>query len=85
MLFTPGWHAGDAGACLWAVHGTAELRVFHSCGILHRLEWRWGCCELRLGSTPPAGLQMVPSTRRRFARKDLAWVYPESGFRVNAF
>ena len=26
--FTPGWHSGDAGVCLWAVHGATELRVF---------------------------------------------------------
>ena len=26
--FTPGWHSGDAGVCLWAVHGASELRVF---------------------------------------------------------
>ena len=25
-----------------------------------------------------AGLQLVPSPRRRFARKDLAWDYPVS-------
>ena len=24
----------------------------HRCGILRRLEWRWGCCELLLRSTP---------------------------------
>ena len=32
----------------------AELRVLTGvrCGILRRLEWRWGCCELRLRSTP---------------------------------
>ena len=23
-----GWHSGDAGVCLWAVHGATELRVF---------------------------------------------------------
>ena len=28
MRFTPGWHSGDAGVCLWAVHGATELRVF---------------------------------------------------------
>ena len=28
MRFTPGWHSGDAGVCLWAVHGVTELRVF---------------------------------------------------------
>ena len=22
------WHSGDAGVCLWAVHGATELRVF---------------------------------------------------------
>ena len=27
MRFTPGWHSGDAGVCLWAVHGATELRV----------------------------------------------------------
>ena len=25
MRFTPGWHSGDAGVCLWAVHGATEL------------------------------------------------------------
>ena len=28
MRFTPGWHSGDVGVCLWAVHGATELRVF---------------------------------------------------------
>ena len=28
VRFTPGWHSGDAGVCLWAVHGATELRVF---------------------------------------------------------
>ena len=28
LRFTPGWHSGDAGVCLWAVHGATELRVF---------------------------------------------------------
>ena len=28
MRFTPGWHSGDAGVCLWAVYGATELRVF---------------------------------------------------------
>ena len=28
MRFTQGWHSGDAGVCLWAVHGATELRVF---------------------------------------------------------
>ena len=28
MRFTPGWHSGDAGVCLWAVHGATELRVY---------------------------------------------------------
>ena len=28
MRFTPGWHSGDAGVCLWAVHGATELRMF---------------------------------------------------------
>ena len=28
LHFTPGWHSGDAGVCLWAVHGATELRVF---------------------------------------------------------
>ena len=28
IRFTPGWHSGDAGVCLWAVHGATELRVF---------------------------------------------------------
>ena len=28
MRFTPGWHSGDAGVCLWAVQGATELRVF---------------------------------------------------------
>ena len=28
MRFTPGWYSGDAGVCLWAVHGATELRVF---------------------------------------------------------
>ena len=43
MRFTPGWHSGDAGVCLWAVHGATELRVFQF--------WH-SCCELRLRSTP---------------------------------
>ena len=25
--FSRGWHAGDSGACFWAVHGAPELRV----------------------------------------------------------
>ena len=25
--FTPGWHSGDAGVCLWAVHGATELHL----------------------------------------------------------
>ena len=28
MRFTPKWDSGDAGVCLWAVHGATELRVF---------------------------------------------------------
>ena len=28
LRFTPGWHSGDVGVCLWAVHGATELRVF---------------------------------------------------------
>ena len=28
MRSTPGWHSGDTGVCLWAVHGATELRVF---------------------------------------------------------
>ena len=35
----PGWHSGDAGVCLWAVHGATELRAFtvvacHGGGVL---------------------------------------------------
>ena len=27
MRLTPGWHSGDAGVGLWAVHEATELRV----------------------------------------------------------
>ena len=41
MRFTPGWHSGDAGVCLWCAWSNGAAGV-HSCGILRRLEWRWG-------------------------------------------
>ena len=40
LRFTPGWHSGDAGVCLWAVQGATELRV-HSCGILRLAVEPW--------------------------------------------
>ena len=44
LHFTPGWHSGDAGVCLWAVHGAWSNGAagVRSCGILRRLVWRWG-------------------------------------------
>ena len=30
MCFTPGWHSGDAGVCLWAVHGVAGVLPFET-------------------------------------------------------
>ena len=53
MRFAGGGHRRmPHGQCI--VHGATELRVFHvhSGAILRRLEWRWGCCELRLRSFP---------------------------------
>ena len=38
------------------------------------VESLWAMAEI--SSSVPAGLQLVPSPRRRFARKDLAWDYP---------
>ena len=52
ICFTQGWHSGDAGVCLWAVHGATGAADVHSCGILRRQEWRWGCCELHMKPTP---------------------------------
>ena len=48
MRFTPGWHSGDAGVCLWAVHGATELRVFTVVAFCAA----WNVSELRLRSTP---------------------------------
>ena len=47
------------------------------------VESLWAMAEI--SSSVPAGLQLVPSPRRRFARKDLAWDYPVYRSRVNAF
>ena len=68
MRFTLGWHSGDAGVCLWAVHGAMELRVF----TVVELWAAWiavGCCELRLRSTPRYRLvcTLFPRPRQRFA------------------
>ena len=38
-----------------------------------------------INTSVPAGLQLVPSPRRSFARKDLAWDYPVSRSRVKTF
>ena len=50
MQVTPGWHSGDAGVCLWAVHGATELRVFPV--VAFCAAWQWGGCDLRLRLTP---------------------------------
>ena len=41
----------DAGVCLCSPASNGAAGV-HNGGILHRLEWRWGCCELGLRLTP---------------------------------
>ena len=68
MRFTPGWHSGDAGVCLWAVHGATELRVFTVVACC--AAWNGGqhlgtgwCVSV---SQPPAEVCLT----------DLAWDYP---------
>ena len=81
MCFTPGWHSGDAGVCLWEVHGAAGV---HSCGTLRRLEGGGVVvtCGLLLRSKhlhlgagwSATGTQPLAE----FAHKDQAWYYPVS-------
>ena len=56
---------------------TNEAAGVHSCGILRRLEWRWGVviygCDQHLGTGWFATISQTPA---EVCRKDLAWDYP---------
>ena len=68
MRFTPGWHSGDAGVCLWAVHGATELRVFTV--VAFCAAWNGGgvlCATAEINTSVPAGVYLFPNPRQRFA------------------
>ena len=71
MRFTPGWHSGEAGVCLWAVQRSCGCsQLWHSAPPGMAV----GCCELRLRSTPQYRLVCIcfPTPGRGLP----AWDYP---------
>ena len=60
MRFTPGWHSGDAGVCLWAVHGATELRVFTIVAFCApRMAMGLLCATAEINTSVPAALQRL--------------------------
>ena len=57
MRVTSGWHSGDAGVCLWAVHGATEPRIFTD--VAFCAVWNGGGvlgATAKINTSVPAGL-----------------------------
>ena len=64
-------------------HGAAGV---HSCGILRRLEWRWGVVSSGVGNSLGTGWCVsVSQPPAEVCLTDLAWDYPGVSVQVNAF